>query len=357
MSIRNAIKTIYRAAFGVTAIAMTLGAAQAQRVQGLIAERYSATGGATGPLGRVTSNETEAADHRGRYNQFQNGMIAYSPPTGPQSVQIIYRKGSKVYFQWSSTDPFNYDKFIVRWTINNGKANQIDVNGQGMSGPDYTAKASRTDGTFTLTLNPKDSVSIIVEGADKETFGSRARQGWTTPVWVGSAPATPVAVTPPGISVTATGANATSVFTVTGNGFTPNSMVTIRVVDDLLNPLYFKQAATKTGQLLLKQSIPCNGGYYLHFSATDGRPNPQDVTGSLWSNTFTILCPGVTPPPSGDSGSANDAGNADGSSSTQSHRPRKPARKIGALTHLPNRPTDRLNTNPAREPENSQSKP
>jgi hypothetical protein len=29
----------------------------------------------------------------------------------------------------------------------------------------------------------------------------------------------------------------------------------------------------------------------LHFSANDGRPNRNDQTGTLWSNTVTASCP------------------------------------------------------------------
>jgi hypothetical protein len=32
-------------------------------------------------------------------------------------------------------------------------------------------------------------------------------------------------------------------------------------------------------------------GEVMHFSATDGRPNPQDLTGFLWSNVLNVTAP------------------------------------------------------------------
>jgi len=337
MHLKRMTKMFCLVAIGMVMVAFTAGGVHAQDISGMIAERYKQLGGASGPLGPVTSIQMAATDGRGQYYLYKNGMIAYSGPTGPKSMQVIYRVGHKVTFQWGTTDPFNYDKFILRWTINNGSANQVDVNGQGVGDETFRAKASRTDGTFTISLDPKDSISIIVEGADKGTFGSTARQGWTTPVWVGTAPAAPQPpLVPPAISVTCTGANTTSVFTVTGSGFKPNTLVNIRVVDDLLNPLYFSQTSNSAGQLLFKINIPCNGGYYLYFSATDRRPNPKDQTGSLWSNTFKILCPG---------GSQGGSSGSDGGVDTQS-KSHKATKKIGALTGMNNVVRKRLEDTP-----------
>lgn len=321
---RSVANCVCAVALALTAIVGGKVESQAQSVQGLIAQKYNELGGPGGPLGKVLSNEMAATDGRGRYNLFQNGMIAWSSVTGPKSMQVIYRSGSHVVFKWGPTDPFNYDKFIVRWTINNGAANQRDIDGQGQSDSNYTSRASRTDGTFTLSLGDRDSVSFIVEGADKETFGSRARQGWTTPVWVGAAPKATAPVVPPSIGVTSTGSDLTTVFTVTGTGFTPSSKVDIRVVDDALTTQYYQQTATKTGQLLLQRNIPCIGGLYLHFSATDGRTNPQDATGNLWSNTVTVLCPGT--------GASAGAPSASSGDSDPSNEVKVPAgKKRGAL--------------------------
>jgi hypothetical protein len=79
-------------------------------------------------------------------------------------------------------------------------------------------------------------------------------------------------------------------FLVQGSGFLPATTVTIRVADDFLNPnLYFTTTSTPSGTISATLSIPCNPGR-LHFTATDGRPNPGDFTGRFWSNTATTNC-------------------------------------------------------------------
>ncbi len=97
--------------------------------------------------------------------------------------------------------------------------------------------------------------------------------------------------TKPSISVSSTGVGAGAVFTITGSGFVPNSTVTIRVVDESLNQRSFSQSAAANGDLNARISLPCTSGGTLHFSATDGRPDPTDLTGVLWSNRFDSPCP------------------------------------------------------------------
>lgn len=109
-----------------------------------------------------------------------------------------------------------------------------------------------------------------------------------------SAPAPPAPTPPqtkPTISVTSSGAGNSSAFVVTGQGFSASKAVTIRVVDDQLVTDNFHQNSDAAGKLTAKIPLPCRSGFALHFSATDGRSDPSDVTGSLWSNTVTTNCP------------------------------------------------------------------
>ena len=99
-----------------------------------------------------------------------------------------------------------------------------------------------------------------------------------------------MADTAPTITVSAQADDTGITFTVSGSGFTPNSTVHIRVVDDALNTLWFTQSADESGVLNLQQPIDCTAGT-LHFYANDERPDPNDATGTLWSNTFDIPCP------------------------------------------------------------------
>ena len=99
--------------------------------------------------------------------------------------------------------------------------------------------------------------------------------------------------TPPTINVSSTGAGTGSNFTITGSGFLSNANVNIRVVDDAFPPHRnaFDQSSDAQGRLNARFSLSCNSGLTLHFSATDGRANPSDLTGLLISNTVNIPCP------------------------------------------------------------------
>lgn len=98
-------------------------------------------------------------------------------------------------------------------------------------------------------------------------------------------------VTKPVISVTSSNSGANSAFVVSGQGFSAGKDVTIRVVDDQLNTVYFHQSSDAAGKLSASIPLACRSGFALHFSATDGRSDPSDLTGSLWSNTFSTTCP------------------------------------------------------------------
>jgi hypothetical protein len=94
---------------------------------------------------------------------------------------------------------------------------------------------------------------------------------------------------PPAISVAAKGDGS---FTVTGSGFVPNATVTIRIVDDALVTVNFDQSADAQGNLSFPTGKICQRAGDLHFSAHDGRTDPNDpMRGPLWSNTVTSSCP------------------------------------------------------------------
>jgi hypothetical protein len=61
------------------------------------------------------------------------------------------------------------------------------------------------------------------------------------------------------------------------------------VTDGFLD--YWTTNASSTGTINQSLTIPCVPGVQISFSATDGRPNPNDWTGKLWSNTVTCSCP------------------------------------------------------------------
>jgi hypothetical protein len=100
--------------------------------------------------------------------------------------------------------------------------------------------------------------------------------------------------TKPQITVRSEGVGGAAVFIIEGVGFKPNApsrTVTVRVVDDALATRNFQQSVDANGRLVMRQSIACISGLGLHFSATDSRPDPSDLTGVMWSNTVNISCP------------------------------------------------------------------
>ena len=108
----------------------------------------------------------------------------------------------------------------------------------------------------------------------------------------------------PTISVSAKRSGSNVEFTVTGSGFVfgpndHNRTVWIRIVDADANPLrdangipvLIPRSADQGGKLNATITLDLPSGLVLKFSAKDGRPDPGDSTGSLWSNTVPITTP------------------------------------------------------------------
>jgi hypothetical protein len=104
---------------------------------------------------------------------------------------------------------------------------------------------------------------------------------------------------PPEITVTFTGSIQNATFHVTGRGFRPNLPpnnhgVAIRVVDAniMIETRREFTASSNQGTIdhviqgsLVGLTVNAAGVATVAISATDGRPNPNDSTGFLWSNT------------------------------------------------------------------------
>ncbi|MEP0755715.1 hypothetical protein NDA03_26385 [Trichocoleus sp. Lan] len=80
-------------------------------------------------------------------------------------------------------------------------------------------------------------------------------------------------------------------FVVDGSHFLPNAKVYIRVVDDELTNLWLNTTSTQQGTFSFPTGKLCKNPGALAFSANDGRPDKNDLTGTLWSNTITVSCP------------------------------------------------------------------
>lgn len=107
----------------------------------------------------------------------------------------------------------------------------------------------------------------------------------------GSGPGSQPPPATPSISCSTSGAD---VFNISGSGFLPNAQVTIKganIINNQVNNVYWTTTAGSTGAISQSLTIPCLQGVQISFSATDGRSNPNDWTGKLWSNTVTCGCP------------------------------------------------------------------
>jgi hypothetical protein len=102
-------------------------------------------------------------------------------------------------------------------------------------------------------------------------------------------PPPPRPVVRPHISVTK---KDSSSFEVTGSDFLPNATVTIRVADDYgVQVLAPQTTADGAGKIDVTVAVDCIPGAMLHFSATDSRPDPKDITtGVVWSNYVQVTC-------------------------------------------------------------------
>lgn len=87
-------------------------------------------------------------------------------------------------------------------------------------------------------------------------------------------------------------------FYVRGFRFQPNAPVTIRAVDGatlqgaLITSIGGKRiTASANGLMSVRLYNICSRAQGpMNFSANDGRSNPADKTGTLWSNTRTVAC-------------------------------------------------------------------
>jgi hypothetical protein len=160
-------------------------------------------------------------------------------------------------------------------------------------------------------------VTPILEPGDYDVTVSRT--GWTAPgnpttltkqiqfVQPAPAPVPPPAATTPTITATFNGSNGVGTYEVKGSGFEPNRPasnqgVLIRFVDatslQTLHSEYVASSASGTFDDPVKldlSGLQVNAAKQaiVAISATDGRANPSDATGLLWSNTVRITFTGA----------------------------------------------------------------
>lgn len=166
----------------------------------------------------------------------------------------------------------------------------IGVVGTSKSGVGVFGKGARLAGLFEGKVDITED--LTVRGVSIHALLQRiVKLEETVAIFLSNPTGTATPPTMPVISVSREGSGAESFFIIEGSGFLASKTVNIRVVDDTLQSLTFPHTADANGKINVRQSISCTSGLALHFSATDSRPNPGDMTGVLFSNTFTTTCP------------------------------------------------------------------
>jgi hypothetical protein len=79
-------------------------------------------------------------------------------------------------------------------------------------------------------------------------------------------------------------------FTITGDGFVPNSSINVRVLDALGRPHDNPSHANDQGSIFVPFHVGCAQGDVLNFAAHDTRPDNNDLSGILWSSPVLHTC-------------------------------------------------------------------
>lgn len=162
----------------------------------------------------------------------------------------------------------------------NGNVTSIDVNNSG--------------GDFTPTQLGRGSYQVVVirSGISNTGFVSLSKTiGIVTVSAPPQPPKPPLPLEKPIIDVQSNGDGS---FVVNGSKFSPDTKVNIRVVDAAGTNIWLTHKSNEKGEI---KDYPtgriCQRPGNLYFSANDGRSDPQDYTGTLWSETFPTSCPAV----------------------------------------------------------------
>ncbi|MEV0090917.1 hypothetical protein [Streptomyces sp. NPDC050738] len=135
-----------------------------------IKARWEQLGGSNSGLGcpRTGVKNVFVNGHfKGERQYFEHGTITRSPAQGEGMVIAAWDTNGYAMVNWSTTRPFFYHHFLVRYySAADYGGTQIQV-GRGNSGGTWVQK--RTNGEY----------RFIIEGCDDGPFGKVCRQGWT----------------------------------------------------------------------------------------------------------------------------------------------------------------------------------
>lgn len=91
---------------------------------------------------------------------------------------------------------------------------------------------------------------------------------------------------PGSITVSSEGSGQSTLFTINGNGFTPNSLVVVRITDQQLHQIQISETVEGSGRFVARRSAPCISGVKLTFTAFE-YANPSGT----FANSVVKSCP------------------------------------------------------------------
>jgi Fibronectin type III domain len=195
----------------------------------------------------------------GRIN---TALSRFDAPAAPTDLRVTDVADRRISVAWTDHSD-NEDGFRIRFR------------GQAVSGqetlPDHTGTISVGRNVVSASLTDLKSgyeytISVTAFDAAGES-GSSNEVRATTPARV--------------ISVSSEGAGQSTVFVVSGTGFTPNSLVVFQIANQRLSV-----SAGGDGKFASRNSFPCQSGLSFKVLAWED----TDPTGTV-SNTVTITCP------------------------------------------------------------------
>ena len=161
MLLATAAAAITVAGLGTTAASAAPACNPKLAPYGLIGARWNQLGGPRSYLACPTSGERDVyftnGEWAGRRQRFQGGEITWSPRQGKRMVITAWEANGYAHVSWGPTDPYHYDKFIVRWTAY-GNTWQRDVTGG-------------TSGQFRVVSETNGGYQFLIEGCDNGGIG------------------------------------------------------------------------------------------------------------------------------------------------------------------------------------------
>jgi hypothetical protein len=223
-------------------------------------------------------------------------------PGTPNEVKAEAISATSIRFSWRNTTSrahVGQHTMYFDISVRDGKGNQVGKD-MGGHGPFNVTYGSRSHQDFDRLATPQTlcfSIRARTEGGTKGCVSQRFSAQVCATTTASASPSTRP-VKPLGAPVIAATREPGNVFYVRGFRFQPNAPVTIRAVDGatmqgaLITSIGGQRITARASGLMSVRlyNICSKAQGPMHFSTNDGRPNPADKTGTLWSNTVTVAC-------------------------------------------------------------------